>query len=175
MNEPHTTVEPGGGGELQAAIDFLQRNGRILLFVTLLGLAFVLGVTGYKWHVKKTIAQASIDLSGARGIQDLETVVERYAATPSAPMALLRLAKMYYDAGNYDMAASKYEEFEQKFPEHLMADAATLGKTMCREGKAFDSNSAAQLEHVLREFSDFATKHQKHFLTRCFCALSPKG
>jgi predicted negative regulator of RcsB-dependent stress response len=143
--------------ELQKLLAFFEENGTSLLIAVGIAVVAVLGVTLYRRHVEKTQAEASAMLYSVKSIQDLDNLVSRYSSTSIAPLASLKLAKSYFDSGNYEMALSKYDEFRQKYPEHPFALVAEVGKMHCAE-------SMGQTEQALTQFSAFLSQHPKHFL-----------
>ncbi len=97
-------------------------------------------------------------LNTARSAADLETIADQYSSSKVAPLALLRLAKVYYDSGNYGLAIQKYDDFSNTYAEHPFAAAATLGKTHCFEAQGRYSDALAK-------YRNFAQSEPRHFLT----------
>jgi tetratricopeptide (TPR) repeat protein len=83
--------------------------------------------------------------------------VERHPSAPTTPLAVLKLAKGYYDSGNHDMALGKYDEFLKEFADHPFAPAAELGRVHCLEARA-------QLHEALEGYRSFAANRPDHFL-----------
>ena len=131
---------------------------RILVF-TAVGALAAGGLVYYQNNRKNMIEEASARLGQARQVQDLEAVAAQYPETPSAPLAILQLAKAYFDNGDFDMALNKYTEFEQKFPGHALSPAAIMGRLHCMEARL-------QLNEALAGFQDFIGKYPDHFLKK---------
>jgi predicted negative regulator of RcsB-dependent stress response len=144
--------------ELHKALDFFERHGTALLVVSGIALAVVLGVTLFRRYAATTRQQASSLLHSVTSVQDLDNLVSRYGSTPAAPLAELKLAKTYFDAGNYEAAASRYDEFSKNHPDHPMALVAVLGRIHCTE-------AMGQTDQALAAFSSFLEQHPKHFLS----------
>lgn len=144
--------------EFQELREFFRSYGKPVAAAACIILAVITALALYRIHTRTGIRQASLLLSSAQTLQDLETLVEQHPATPVAPLAVMKLAKVYFDSGNCDMALNKYVEFKLKFPEHQMAVAAELGRIHCMEAKG-------QLEDALMAFTAFSAKHPGHFLT----------
>lgn len=144
--------------ELEPLRDFLTQHGKRTAVMAAIGLAVILAFVLYKANARRDIQEASIALAASRSTQDLEAMMANYPTTPTAPLALLRLAKTYYSGGNYDVALAKYQEFEQTFPDHEMIDMAILGGTHCMEARL-------QIDEAMREFEAFEESHPGHFLT----------
>jgi len=70
---------------------------------------------------------------------------------------VLRLAKAYFDAGNYDLALSRYTDFEKDFPRHAMLEVAKVGRFHCMEGRG-------QLQEALALYDTFLRATPAHFL-----------
>lgn len=144
--------------ELHKIVEYLENNGKALLVVTAVVLVAVAGFVFFKKHRETARAEASAMLFKVNSVQDLDNMVSRYGSTPVAPLALLKLGKAHFDAGSYELAGGKYDEFKQKYPQHPFAPAATLGKLHCQE-------ALGQTEQALAGFTAFVTDHPLHFLT----------
>jgi len=160
MNEQshETEIAHGHEPEFERLKELVAVHGRSVLAGLAVVMAVFGGITFYRSNTGKNINQASINLATARTAQDLQGIVDRYGATPSAPLALLRLAKTYYTSGNYDLALQKYSEFATAFPEHDMVAVAGMGRTHCIEARS-------QFVEALEEFAAFARDNPNHFLT----------
>ena len=144
--------------ELHKLMAYFETHGKALLIVTA---AVILGFLGFEYFKRQRESareEAASMLFTVNSVQDLDNMVLRYGATPVAPLALLKLAKAHFDAGNFDMASGKYDEFLQKHPQHPFAPAAVLGKLHCQE-------ALGQIDQALAGFSAFIAEHPKHFLT----------
>ena len=136
------------------------------------GLAAAGGIRLYNWHVRAARARASEVFYSARSVADLETVVGRYGSSPVAPLALLKLAKWHYNAGNYEIALQKYSEFKRKYPRHPLVEIAEAGRAHSLEAAGFVSEAQSA-------FAAFASNHADHALApgailgqiRCLASL----
>lgn len=144
--------------ELHELREFLQGYGKPIVVGICIILVVLISMILYRKHVSTEIQQASLILTEARTAQDLDTLVARYPSSPAAPLAIMKLAKVYFDSGNYDMALNKYVELKLKFPNHQMVTAAELGRIHCLEARG-------QLEEAITLFTDFSSEHPSHFLT----------
>ena len=153
------TPEPvvAHGGELEEVKELVRKHGTIVLFGMCIVVAGVVAVTMLRNQRVRRLERASIMLSTVRSIQELETLVADYAATPVAPLALLRLAKAHYDASNYDVALAKYDAFKATHATHDFADAAEIGRLHCFEARG-------QLAEALAGFQAFADASPQHYL-----------
>lgn len=105
----------------------------------------------------RAVEKASAALSQARSTADLEQLLKDHQGTPAAPLAMLTLAKAYYDSGNFDRALSTYVEFQINYPDHPLTAIASLGQTHCVE-------SSGQIREALESYSAFAATNSGHFL-----------
>lgn len=172
---PEPALASTAPDELHELRNFIRERGLPVGVAAILGLALAVGLTAYRSHVAASRSQAAIKLSTARTVKDLENVVTQHASTPTAPLAMLKLAHGYFDSRNYDAAMAKYAEFKQLYPTHPMVLAADLGRAHCLEAKG-------QIQEALTEFSGFVAGHPKHFLepeavfgqARCLEALGKR-
>ena len=156
-SSPENAPAPPQPEEIQDIRNYFRENGVKLLVMAGVVAVLVIGVWMYKERKKQSIVVASQILSAAKTPKDLETIVSSHASTPYAPLAMLKLAKNYFNAGDYDRAMAQYAEFKQKYPQHPMADGAELDRVYCVEAKG-------QTEEALKGFASFAESHTNHFL-----------
>lgn len=158
MDKPPTASPHAPGNDLDLVMDLAKRHGKPLAAGLGVGIALLVGLTAYRGCGEKATERASMMLASARTLHDLDTLLGDYPSTPAAPLALLRLAKGYYDGGNYNLAMEKYSEFERKYPDHPMVRGAALGKIHCVEARG-------QWREAEAGFRAFAQDHPDHFLT----------
>lgn len=111
----------------------------------------------FRTHKRGLAADAAAELGQAQSAQHLEDILASYPETPTAPSAMIRLAKEYYDTLNYAKAQETYEQFLADYPDHLWAPTASLGLAHCREARK-------EYETALAAYREFATSHVDHFL-----------
>jgi TolA-binding protein len=159
MNTDTSSTErrPPEQDPLQNARNYLQANALRLTLTGGIVLAAIIGVTVYKARKVESDRDAAQIFTAARSDKDLETIISQHASTPYAPIAMLKLAKIRFNAGDYDGALRQYAEFKQKYPQHAMADGAEVGRIYCLEAKG-------QVEDALKGFAAFAAEHPNHFL-----------
>jgi len=146
-----------GPDELAELAEFMRRN-RVAIIVSC---AVVLLATAvaflYRQRKLHSLERASQMLASARTARDVQAVIDLYGNTPYAPLAVLRLAKMEFNAGDYAGAMKRYDDFIGRFPAHPMASAAELGRVFCAE-------AMGRLEDARRGYAEFAAVHTNHFL-----------
>ena len=157
MDNPEVREEHVPVDDLKALRDLADRYGRQAALATGVVVVAILAAFWYRTHKQNQREEAVAQLSAARTPQDLEALVSDYGDTPVIPLALLKLAKGYFDNGNYDMALTRYTEFEEKYTDHEMLPAAGLGRVHCLEARG-------QLQEALAGFEAFTTLHPGHFL-----------
>ena len=151
-------AKPPQPDELQNLKDYLRENSLRLVVTAGIAIVVVIAVAVYRARKAESIVDAAQILNGAKTTKDIETVVEKHASTPYAPLAMLKLAKMHFNAGDYDKALTQYVEFRQKYPQHPMVDGAELDRIYCLE-------AMGRTEEALKGFADFSAQHPDHFLT----------
>jgi TolA-binding protein len=143
---------------LQNLKNYLQENSLKFIVMAVIVVAAIATVVVYRNKKTESIQNAGQILSGARTPQDLQSVVQKHDSTPYAPLAMLKLAKMHFNAGDYSQALTQYVEFQKKYPTHPMVDGAELGRVYCLEAQG-------QTEEALKGFVAFLTAHPDHFLS----------
>lgn len=143
--------------EVQEVVGFLTRYGKLIGTGILAAAITVIISSGIAHYKASRIAKAEQALMSARSPQQLEEVVSKYSSTPSAPVALLDLAKTYFNLGDTAQARAQYGRFLKKYNKHDMRQVAELGLAYCTEADG-DFNGAAT------QFADFASKHSSSYL-----------
>jgi len=128
---------------------------------TITGLLIVaaIGIALYRYYgsSENKNQEAAEKLFSAKNVQDLELLLNQNSSSSIAPLALLKMAKINFNSGNYDMALSKYNDFKTKHPQHELVDAAEMGRLHCLEARN-------QTQEALDGFTTFATTKTNHFL-----------
>ncbi|MDP7024144.1 MAG: tetratricopeptide repeat protein [Kiritimatiellia bacterium] len=155
--EHHGDHPEGGIPELEMVKAFWRERGTHITIVAAVIAVAVFGCNMVRSHKRRSITDASAQLAAARSIQDLEAIVADYGSTPSAPLALLQLAKTSYDMGNFSGAMMHYEGFADKYADHELASVAEVGLIHCREARG-------ELQAAASEFKAFAEANPADFL-----------
>lgn len=143
--------------EVKEVLGFLKRYGQLIGTGVLAAALTVIGSKVYAHHKAARITQAEEMLMKAQTPQQLEEVVNKYSSTPTAPVALLDLAKTYFNNGATAQARIQYEHFLKKFNSHEMRPVAELGLAYCTEADGDFPDASAQ-------FAAFAEKHSTSYL-----------
>lgn len=144
--------------EFQDLIAFWRSYDKTIVTIVCIALALGGTVALYITSKRSKMREASTKLFSSQGIKEFKAIVEEYPDSPAAPLALLKLAKIYFNAGQYDPALDKYDEFLNQYPDHQFVLVARLGQIHCLEAKGL-------VDHALTAFTDFVVKHPNHFLT----------
>lgn len=143
--------------EVQEVLGFLKRYGKLIGTGVLAAALTVIGSQVYAHHKAARIAEAEQKLMSAQTPQQLEDLISKYKSTPTAPVALLDLAKTYFNQGETAKAREKYELFLKKYSRHEMRPVAELGLAYCTEADGDFSAAAAQ-------FGEFARQNSTSYL-----------
>ena len=169
--------------ELQQLIRFIKNYGVPVLIGLAIVIALSVARTTYQNKTKASSDDAAGMLANAVQVQDmdgkirqLEDIIAQYPSTSSAPLALLAIAKTYFDQQKCDVALSKYDEFIKNYPKHDLVKGAEVGKAHCLE-------ELGSKEMALKSYIAFAEANNDHFLTpeaqlgraRCLISLGRKA
>ena len=128
-----------------------------MLITLILGVVIAFGVYMYFNNKAKDVEEARKLLASVKNTKDLEFIAAKYPSTPSAPLAYIYAAKLYYDSGEYNVAMGKYIAFKEKYPKHILIDAAELGSVCCLEARN-------QIKDALIGYKSFQQKYANSFL-----------
>jgi predicted negative regulator of RcsB-dependent stress response len=143
--------------EVKEVLGFLKRYGKLIGAGILAAALTVVGSRVYANHKASRMAKAEKALMAAQTPQELENLVNEYSSTPTAPVALLDLAKTYFNDGDTAKARAQYERFLKKYKKHEMEPIAELGLAYCTEADGDFDGAATQ-------FADFAKKYSTSYL-----------
>jgi TolA-binding protein len=143
--------------EVTEVLVFIQKYAKPAAIVVIAVCAIILADRLFKSQRHKKEARADAALMQARSAQDLQAVVDDYASTPAAPIALMGLAREKFNAGLFDEADALYATFTKKHGDHELAAQAELNLIACKEAKGQFGDA-----HLL--FGEFAKKHKGSYL-----------
>lgn len=156
-----TPVQPAEGehkDEAHRLLAAFKEHAQPVLIGVGLALAIVLGIGAYRNYKASVALRAGQMLMNAKTPEQLEQIINQYATTPSAPMAMLALAARHFDGGQYDLARFTYAQFAEKYPDHPMKEAADVNIAQCLE-------ASGQLEQAAEAFASFAQAHPDSFMS----------
>lgn len=139
-------------------VSFVSTHGRTVATTLLIVLTVTLGIRFYSARELGAIDKAAAALTHAGSIEALENIAVDYKATPSAPLAYMALGNAYFQSGDYDMALSKYVEFQSKFANHPLALSVELNRINCIEARG-------AVQEAMAGYEAFMKANPKHYLT----------
>lgn len=143
--------------EVKEVLVFIKKYSKPTAIVIVAICAVVLVDKFFKGQRYKKEAIADTALAHAQNAEDLELIVNDYASTPSAPVALMGLAREKFNAGQFDEAEALYTQFSKKHGRHELAIQAELNLISCKEAKGHLGDA-----HLL--YGQFAKKHTGSYL-----------
>ncbi|MDD3275662.1 MAG: tetratricopeptide repeat protein [Kiritimatiellales bacterium] len=143
--------------EVQEVLGFLKRYGNLIGTGVLAAILTVLGSRLYMNHKAEQMTAAEQMLMRAQTPQQLEEIVNTYSSTPTAPVALLDLAKTLFNDGETAQARAQYERFLKEYKHHEMRPVAEMGLAYCTEADGDFTGAASQ-------FAEFADKNSTSYL-----------
>jgi tetratricopeptide (TPR) repeat protein len=143
--------------ELEALKAYFFERGWRWTVVIVLAILILGGYQMFRMNQRAQIERASAMLMSASNLTTLQDIIKQYPTTPSAPIALLLLARSQFDSGNYALADGAYADFQMRYPTHFMAITAQLGRFHCLE-------AMGQVEGALDGYAEFVRNNSSHFL-----------
>lgn len=139
--------------EVKEVVGFLKRYGKLIGTGVIAAVLTVVAVRIYTGHKASVLAKAEELLMTARSPEQLEEVISKYSSTPTAPVALLDLAKTYFNAGDAVQARAQYQRFLKKYKAHDMRPVAELGLAYCTEADGDFNGAAVQFAQLAEKYS----------------------
>lgn len=161
MDEKHKTIQKKHEleqHEVKQVLEFLTRYGKLIGAGLLTASIVVIASRTYASHKAKTFAEAEEMMLNAKTPEQIEEVVNNYKSTPTAPVALLNLAKTHFNNGDTAAARANYERFIADYQKNPLLPQAKFGLAYCSEAEG-DFNGAAQ------QFETFLKDNPEHYLT----------
>ena len=143
--------------EVKEVLGFLKRYSKLIGTGVVAAIITVLVSRGVAHHQASSMTQAEELLLSAQTPQQLEEVVNKYGSTPTAPVALLDLAKTFFNAGETVQAREQYNRFLKKYKNNDLRPTAELGLAYCTEADGDFAGAATQ-------FAEFSEKHSTSYL-----------
>lgn len=143
--------------EVKEVLVFIKKYTKPAVIVIVVICAVILVDKFFKAQRYKQEAIADTALIHAQSAEDLELIINDYASTPSAPLALMGLAREKFNTGQFDEAEVLYTQFSKKHAHHELAIQADLNLISCKEAKG-------QLGEAHLLYGQFAKKHKGSYL-----------
>ena len=160
-----------------------QENVEVLAFIkkyakptliTVVSICLLILANGFFKSTRlKKENRADIALTHAKSDSDFETIVKDYASTPSAPVALMELARRKFNQNQIDEADALYAKFIKKYGSHKLVAQAKLNQISCKQAKG-------QFDVAQKEYDEFIKNNPDSYLipsamlgkARCLEALN---
>ncbi len=170
--------------ELLPVYDWYKGKGKDQIMTAAIALIVAVAIIAIVKYRDSQNAEASFALTGAEGVESLEGLGARYSRTAVAPVISLRLAKAYYDAGQYEQAAETYGAFARKNRRHVLAPQGRLGQATALEAlaSATTGGGADELSQARDIYAELAADSKSPVYAeavmgqaRCLAALGDKA
>lgn len=144
--------------EILPLYDWWKQNGASLL-TTLTVVVIALAGSAYYLRLRSSrLAAASAALGDEPSVANLETAAGRYGGTRVGPLVRIRLAKSYFDAGQYAEALGEYDKVIARDGKHSLAAA------IAAVGRAHALEALQRTDEALAAYVAFAKADPAHFL-----------
>lgn len=133
-----TVKEMKHDGLVDAAVttaSFMRVHRSAFLILAIIIVVGAAVVAAFVSHSTSLIDKSTLALSQARTKEDLLKVFEEYSETPSAPLAVISLASLQYNEGEFGSARESYQKFLKHYPDHSLAGFAEMGAGFCLESE----------------------------------------
>lgn len=143
--------------EVKQVLDFLKQYGKLIGAGIVAAAVAVLVSRGMAANKAAKIAEAEELLFAARSPQQLQELVNEYKSTPTAPVALLDLAKTLFNNGDIAQARAQYERFMSDYKKSDLRPIAVFGLAHCTEAEG-------RFDEAANEFKEFLSDYPEHYL-----------
>jgi TolA-binding protein len=152
---------------------FWEKNKSFILGLLTVIVIGGMGVAAWLAYSSNQNASAQKLLAEAKGISDLQAVVEKFPKTMPAADALMQIASAEREAGNMDKSTATFREFLNRFPKHPLAGGALLGVAMNQDAAGDIQSAMATCQQVVTQFpqsyaAPFAAYTEAEILLRGF-------
>ena len=160
--------------ELLPVIEWWEKNGKQAIVTVVVAAVVAAGYYGFKSHQESQRKAASSALVSSRTLAQLETASNEFGGSKAGPSIKLRLAKEYYDAGQYESAMNLYKELSGKAPEGF-AEAPAVGIAYCLEATEKYDEAAKAFEACAQDEKSLYFLTAKLGVARCTAAAGDKA
>jgi TolA-binding protein len=140
--------------EVKEVLVFLQKYAKPAATAFVLICVFVLVNRFFKTQRLNKEAKADAALLQAQSAEDLQAVIDEYASTPSAPLALMELAKNKFNSGRIGEAEELFNTFVKQYKKHSLAIQAELNLITCKEVQGQLSDAHLLYDTFADKYSD---------------------
>lgn len=135
----------------------IKKHAQAIIGSILAALIIVGGFYYYRSQKSNQVSEASERLLQANSLEQLKTISEEFANTPSAPFALLAEGSGHFNSGRYQQALEAYERL---FSEHEGHPAAEIAEYL----HALGQEASGSLTAALGAFQDLTEKQKDTYL-----------
>jgi len=154
MDEKHKAIQKKHEleqHEVKQVLEFLTRYGKLIGAGLIVACAVVLVSRGIAYKKAQKISEAEQMLSSAQTPEQIEEVINNYKSTPTAPAALLHLARTHFNNGDTAAARANYERFVKDYKKHSLKPQADFGLAYCTEAEGNFDAAAKQLKEFIEK------------------------
>lgn len=143
--------------EFYPVITWWEKDGKRLVTYVAVAAVLVLAYRGFVAHKASVRVAASAALVNSYTTEELEESVARFSGTPTEGALKLRLAKSYFDRGNYSAALEQYEA--------LIGSAPAGFEAIPQVGRAQALEATGNYEGAISAYDKFVEENPAHYLT----------
>jgi TolA-binding protein len=154
---PQEALETTPPTELDRLRELVRQNLKPALIAAALVFLAVSAASYLKHRSRAKAEEAAERLSASRTTKDLDDLAAENPSSPIAPLAMMKAAKEYFDAGEFNAAQQRYAAFQKQHAGHPLASAAALGEIECQEARG-------QVGDAMLAYIAFGSKHPGHYL-----------
>lgn len=143
--------------EFYPIITWWEKDGKQLAIYVAVAAVLILGYRGIVAHKASVRVAASAALVNSYTTEELEESVAKFSGTPTEGALKLRLAKSYFDRGNYSAALEQYEA--------LIGSAPAGFEAIPVVGRAQALEATGDYAAAIEAFDKFAEENPAHYLT----------
>jgi outer membrane protein assembly factor BamD (BamD/ComL family) len=152
---------------------FWEKNKSLIFGLLAVIVIGGVGVAAWFGYSSNQNASAQKLLAEAKGISDLQAVVQKFPKTMPAVDALMQIASAEREAGNMEKSTAAFREFLNRFPKHPLAGGALLGVAMNQDAAGDVQSAMATCQQVVTQFpqsyaAPFAAYTEAEILLRGF-------
>lgn len=154
-NVSKTTIEEMP--QFEPDVFWVKYGSKIILAVLIVVALFAAAFLWQRQANDRAEAAAS-RLAGAQDFASLQSIVQDYPGQEPAAQALIRLADMRFQAGQYTEAATAYQQFLSQFSNHPLEESALLGQAAVTEAQG-------RLPEAMKQYELLARSHSQGYTT----------
>lgn len=180
--KPATVVTPTGNvppsnlpEELLPVYDWYKAKGRDFLLTLAIAVIAVAAIFAFKNFRQRQNMEASAALLTATDTQSLDNLANQYGKTAIGPVIRLRLARSYFEDGNYEASLNACDLFLKKDRKHQLAPEAKLCRAAALEAlEKYDDAIQAYMD-LAKDPASFVAPSAVLGQARCLAAKDDKA